>query len=861
MISLRTVATMCVIFHLCSRSTGRHMVVSRALHRSAFAHPSIIANQFVSLPRQTMPTSFPTKARPLEDCASHYMIRRRLSSAIPSKRSADDYDDLFFVSATPKPPSSSQNYVPSIEDDEGDEQEVASDYDSNEKSTGNFFDDDYEYDREKFRAAQPNISPVRAKSTSSSSVQQPEPRSQQPYYPPKQPNYRATNNNSQQQQQRQQYSQQPQTGIPSTRALYQFRPIQPGSTRQMPPTSSSDYDSYDDYNTGEENNEMSFDHQNEGTTDEDLFAQADDTDYDPIEKGQVKRSAKIITKDASKVVDKQPPPVQSVAPQVTAKTEIEEEKQAPLDTPSNDSATSNNSQVYPRTPRNFTPAFMEPPRVKAIINNTDKADHSPRKIPVEASTGNVSTSYIDTLSHQLEHLQAQIYQLNDGVEFNIGSPKQVAKVLFGEDDEGSSTNKDVLEALASAGNVMAENIYKWRKVTSQIKKERKRIEQMEKGDRSNDYYGNLSRRDSRQSSRVDVQPIEEVTPGQVAIFETVPTTDDIPAPAAMDTVADRETLLLIDVSAYIFRSYHAMPPLHRSEDGMPTGALHGVCRMLQNLLLSQLLKGEQPRVILCFDARGDNFRHELYPEYKANRGPCPEDLIPQFDLVKEAATAFGLVQVEAGGYEADDVIATLSRLALDEGMNVDIMSGDKDLWQLVTAPDVFPRLHMIDPLHLDSISHDVVVEKWGVSSDKLGDLLALAGDAADNIKGAPGIGPKIAAQLINEFGSLSELLANTDKIKQKKRRESLDEHAENVMLFRQLVALEDAIPVERMISSPSFEGVSNVRMSSFDPSKLVEFYERMELRKCKSDLERRLRSSWINYKQPPTPADFSDVPF
>ena len=407
---------------------------------------------------------------------------------------------------------------------------------------------------------------------------------------------------------------------------------------------------------------------------------------------------------------------------------------------------------------------------------------------------------------------------------------------------------------------MAENIYKWRKATSQHKKELKRIEQMEKGDRKNDYYGNLSRRDNRQSGNgVDVEPIQEEVTGQVAIFETVARKEDTPAPA-MDTVADRETLLLIDTSAYIFRSYHAMPPLHRT-DGMPTGALHGVCRMLQNLLLSQLLKGDRPRVILCFDSRGDNFRHELYPEYKANRGPCPEDLVPQFDLVKEAASAFGVVQVEAKGYEADDVIATLSRLALDEGMNVDIMSGDKDLWQLVTAPNVFPRLHMIDPLQLDSISHDFVVEKWGVSSDKLGDLLALAGDAADNIKGAPGIGPKIAAELINEFGSLSELLANTDKIKQKKRRESLEDHAENVKLFRQLVALEDAIPAERMTSSPSFQGVSNVRMSTFDPSKLVEFYERMELKTCQNELERRLRSSWINYKQPPTPDEYSDVPF
>ena len=158
-------------------------------------------------------------------------------------------------------------------------------------------------------------------------------------------------------------------------------------------------------------------------------------------------------------------------------------------------------------------------------------------------------------------------------------------------------------------------------------------------------------------------------------------------PVSNDAVAKghdrREPLLLIDTSAYIYRAYHAMPPLH-SSDGTPTGAVHGVCRMLQNLLLPRLLKGERPRVVLAFDFRGPNFRHDVYPEYKANRGPCPEDLVPQFKLVREAAEAFGVVQVDAEGYEADDVIATLARRALDNGVDVDILSGDKDLMQLIT---------------------------------------------------------------------------------------------------------------------------------------------------------------------------------
>lgn len=812
---------------------------------SGFVHPSSLPQTQTQMPIK----SFSTKAMPLEDLSHIYddrlsfYYRTALKMAtnddeLPSpnpNRNADEYDDLFFVPATTPTsegsPSQSQ-FRPSYDADND------SDYNFNEKSGGgNFFDDD---DWEELRSSQPN---------KPSTQQQSKALNQQQFVPNQRNNYRGAGARQQQGE----YSQQS-GGIPSTRALYQFRPLQTGSTRQMPPTVSY-YDSYgDDYNV-EENQDSytNFDEQNN-------VAFVDDAD-EPV----VKRSAKIITKDAGKevVVNKQVS-IQSQDPQPASQKETES-KHVSLDISKVSAAAAANtsSQIYPsRTPRNFSPSFMEPPKVKAINNgNTGKADsNTPRKIPVETSTGNVSTQYIDTLTQQLEHLSAQIYELNDGIQFNIGSPKQVAKVLFGEDDQESSTNKDVLEAMASAGNIMAENIYKWRKVSSQRKRELKRIEQMEKGDRKNDYYGNLARRDTRQNSSVDTKESTQRT-DQVEFFETIeePDEQDEASPVE-ETVSNRETLLLIDASAYIFRSYHAMPPLHRA-DGLPTGALHGVCRLLQSLLLSQLLKGDRPRVVLVFDSKGDNFRHELYPEYKANRGPCPEDLIPQFDLVKEAASAFGILQVEAEGYEADDVIATLSRMALDVGMNVDIMSSDKDLWQLVTPPNVEPRLHMVDPLNFSAISHDDVVQKWGVSADKLADLLALAGDASDNIKGAPGIGPKIAAQLINEYGSLSDLFANTDKIKQKKRRESLDASVEEVMLFRQLVALDDTIPAERMTSSQSFQCVSSVRMPIFDPSKLLDFYERMELKTCKNDLERRLRSSWVHYKQPPTPAEFSDVPF
>jgi hypothetical protein len=232
-------------------------------------------------------------------------------------------------------------------------------------------------------------------------------------------------------------------------------------------------------------------------------------------------------------------------------------------------------------------------------------------------------------------------------------------------------------------------VYKYRKLSRELKREQRRIEQLERGDKKNDYYGNLARRDDGKNrcddTGEDVVVSENNDDGNgMEARQTVGGKSMTSSPeerensndSATGTFNRREPLLLIDASAYIFRAYHAIPPLHRF-DGTPTGALHGVCRMLQNLLLPRLLKGERPRVVLAFDAGKINFRHDIYAEYKANRGPCPEDLVPQFELVRQASEAFGLVQVEAEGYEADDVIATLTRRALDEGVDVDILSGDK----------------------------------------------------------------------------------------------------------------------------------------------------------------------------------------
>ena len=387
-------------------------------------------------------------------------------------------------------------------------------------------------------------------------------------------------------------------------------------------------------------------------------------------------------------------------------------------------------------------------------------------------------------------------------------------------------------------------IYKYRKLSREIKREKRRVEQQENGDKKNDYYGNLARLKAKNMNGAGRQSQEATIENTTA-----------------ESRKEREPLILIDISAYIYRAYHAIPPLHHS-DGTPTGALHGVCRMLQNLLLARLLKGERPRVVLAFDFKGPNFRHDLYPEYKANRGPCPDDLVPQFQLVREAAEVFGLVCVEAEGYEADDVIATLTMQALSDGVDVDIFSGDKDLMQLITPHGIEPSVHMIDPLHFDRLDHDDVVNKWGVSSDKLGDVLALAGDASDNIPGCPGIGPKIAAQLINEFGSLSDVIAKSESIKQNKRRESLIENAERLLLFRKLVTLDESIPTNKMTLPPSFEGVSSLRMSLFNPDGLIDFYQRMELNACLNQLQKRRGSSSIIYKKPPIrDEEFGNIPF
>ncbi len=243
-------------------------------------------------------------------------------------------------------------------------------------------------------------------------------------------------------------------------------------------------------------------------------------------------------------------------------------------------------------------------------------------------------------------------------------------------------------------------------------------------------------------------------------------------------------LYLIDGSGYIFRAYHALPPMSRP-DGTPVNAVFGFCKMLMEFIDDP----QADHLVVILDAGSKTFRNEIYSDYKAHRPPPPEDLIPQFPLIREAARAFGLPCCELENYEADDLIATYARLAVEKGGTCTIVSSDKDLMQLVR-----PGVEMFDPMKKRKIGAAEVFEKFGVAPDRVVDVQALAGDSTDNVPGVPGIGVKTAAQLITEYGDLETLLARAGEIKQPKRRESLQENAEKARLSRRLVLLRDDVP-------------------------------------------------------------------
>ena len=248
-------------------------------------------------------------------------------------------------------------------------------------------------------------------------------------------------------------------------------------------------------------------------------------------------------------------------------------------------------------------------------------------------------------------------------------------------------------------------------------------------------------------------------------------------------------LFLVDGSGYIFRAYHALPPLNRKSDGLPIGAVLGFCNMVWKLI--QDARNTDVGVVpthfaVIFDYSSKTFRNELYAEYKANRSAPPEDLIPQFGLIRQATKAFNLPCIEMDGFEADDLIATYARLACEAGGDTTIISSDKDLMQLVGA-----TVSMYDPMKDRQIGIPEVIEKWGVPPEKMIDLQALTGDSVDNVPGVPGIGPKTAAQLLEQFGDLDTLLARAGEIKQDKRRQSIIDNADKARISRELVTAEE----------------------------------------------------------------------
>jgi DNA polymerase-1 len=250
-------------------------------------------------------------------------------------------------------------------------------------------------------------------------------------------------------------------------------------------------------------------------------------------------------------------------------------------------------------------------------------------------------------------------------------------------------------------------------------------------------------------------------------------------------------LHLIDGSAFIFRAYHALPPLTRKSDGLPIGAVSGFCNMLHRYVEGNTGPDAPTHVAVIFDKGSHTFRNDMYPEYKANREAMPEDLRPQMPLTRRATEAFNIACKELEGYEADDIIATLACQARDAGGRVTIISSDKDLMQLVGG-----GVEMLDAMKNRRIDIEGVEEKFGVGPDRVVDVQALAGDSVDNVPGAPGIGIKTAALLINEYGDLETLLDRAEEIKQPKRRQTLIEKRAQIELSKQLVQLDCNTPLD-----------------------------------------------------------------
>src|ERR1700692_2929815 len=294
-------------------------------------------------------------------------------------------------------------------------------------------------------------------------------------------------------------------------------------------------------------------------------------------------------------------------------------------------------------------------------------------------------------------------------------------------------------------------------------------------------------------------------------------------PVAVKAPARGDHVFLVDGSSYIFRAYHALPPLNRKSDGLQVNAVLGFCNMLWKLLRDMPPDNRPTHLAIIFDKSEVTFRNKLYPAYKAHRPPAPDDLIPQFPLIRAAVRAFDLPCLEQAGFEADDLIATYVRLACERGATATIVSSDKDLMQLVTD-----CVTMYDTMKDRRIGVAEVIEKFGVPPAKVVEVQALAGDSTDNVPGVPGIGVKTAAQLIVEYGDLETLLLRAGEIKQPKRREALIANAEKARISRQLVLLDDKVTLDVPLDE--------LAVHEPDARKLIAFLKAMEF----STLTRRV---------------------
>src|SRR6478735_3029662 len=263
-----------------------------------------------------------------------------------------------------------------------------------------------------------------------------------------------------------------------------------------------------------------------------------------------------------------------------------------------------------------------------------------------------------------------------------------------------------------------------------------------------------------------------------------------PAPASRP-VKKGDHVFLVDGSGYIFRAYHALPPLNRKSDGLQVNAVLGFCNMLWKLLRDMKEEDKPTHLAVVFDKSERTFRNELYKDYKAHRPDAPDDLIPQFPLIREAVRAFDIPCLEMLGFEADDLIATYARQACEVKADVTIVSSDKDLMQLVNDCVV-----MYDTMKDKKIGVAEVIEKFGVPPNKVIEVQSLIGDSSDNVPGVPGIGVKTAAQLIIEYGDLETLLKRAGEIKQDKRRQALLDNAERARLSKKLVTLDAHVALD-----------------------------------------------------------------